>query len=371
MNTMTNTNTNTNNGLNPSWMSGFDQDVGQPQVNTGPPPGTHDTVIKDVAALTKVTPKRLASPELSAPVPKDMRSNKLLPANTSTAFDSQGAMLNDFLLGLTKSLDVKLSTAFRNGCMTMDEIIDTVQKGLEYARDKQKMQTDIIQRVRKDAIREASEAAAASKVSSIWGWIAQAFTMLALVVSTVALLATGQVGLAIMSITALVLTVMDFVSSILQQQGGPDISLAGLVVMAMKADGHGSQVVEDVRKWLGLAIQICVALMSAVGSGFAATALKASTNAAAKLIPVLVTLMQGLTGIGSGVANIESAKQDKELAEIQTLEMLTKAFLDFLTAKSERYAEDLQGFREDLNTFLQQRQNLLSSEDALNKSISA
>lgn len=361
-----------NNSLNLSWVSDIDQDVGKPLVNTGLPlqSGPNDTVI-NVPASSKVAPRRDASPELSAPVAENLNSNEPLPASASTALHSPGSMLNDFLLGLTKSLDVKMSTAFRNGSMTMDDVIDTVQKGLNYAREKQKIQGEIVQKVRKEAIQEASEAAAAGILGKIFGWIAQVFAMIALVLSTVALLAAGQVGLAVMTIIALVLTVMDFASSISQHCGGPDISLAGLVAMAMKADGHGTQLVEDVRKWLGLAIQICTAIMGAVGGGFAASALKASTDAVSKLLQTLVTLLSGLTSIASGSAKIGSAKADMELAEIQTLEMQSQAFLDFLMEKAKRYAEDLQGFREELDTFLQQRQKMLSTEDALNKSISA
>ncbi|MDT7523149.1 hypothetical protein RAE21_12135 [Rhodoferax sp. TBRC 17198] len=361
-----------NNSLNLSWLSNINADVGQPPVNTGlPPPSRANDTIIHVSASSKAAPRRDASPALSAPLAANFNSSEPLPASASTELLSQGSTLNDFLLGLTKSLDVKMSTAFRNSSMTMDDVIETVRDGLVYACDKQKMQAEIIQKVHKKAIQEASEAASAGILSKIFGWIAQIFAAVALVLSTVALLATGQVGLAALTIGALVLTVMEIASSISQHWGGPDISLAGFVAAMMKIGGHGAQVVEDVRKWLGLAFQIVTAVMGAVGGGFAASALKASTDAVAKSLQALVTLLSGLTAIASGSANIVSAKENMELAEIQTLEMQSQAFLDFLAEKAKRYADDLQGFRDVLDTFLTQRQKLLSSEDALNKSISA
>lgn len=361
-----------NNSLNPSRLSNNNPDVGQHSVNAGitPAPLPNDTVI-DAPASSKLAPSPESKPALSAPVAKNFNSSEPVPASTSTSLLSRGLMLNDFLLGLTKSLEFKMSTAFRNGSMTMDGVIEAVRDGLVYARDKQKMQAEIIQKVRKEAIQEASEAASAGIFSKIFGWIAQIFAAVALVLSTVALLATGQVGLAVLTIVALVLTVMEIASSISQHCGGPDISLAGFVAAMMKMAGHGAQVVEDVRKWLGLAIQIVTAVMGAVGGGFAASALKASTDAVVKSLQALVTLLSGLTAIASGSANIVSAKENMELAEVQTLEMQSQSFLDFLAEKAKQYADDLQGFRDELDTFLQQRQKLLSSEDALNKSISA
>lgn len=361
-----------NTSLDFSWASDIDQDVGTPTVNVGllPHSNPSDTFIKVPAASTVVF-RRGGSPILSGPVVENLNSNELLPVSGSPVLRTSGLALNDFLIGFSKELDVKMSTAFRNGSLTMDDIIDTVQKGLDYAREKQKKQGEIIQKVRQDAIKEASEAAAAGILGKIFGWIAQVFAMIALVMTTVALLAVGQVGLAVLTIVALVLTVMDFASSISQHCGGPDISLAGLVAMAMEAGGCGTQLADDVRKWLGLAIQICTAIMGAIGGGFAASALKASTDAVAKFLQALVTLLSGLTAIASGSANIASAKQDMELAEIQTLEMQAQAFLDFLMEKGKKYAEDLHGFWEELDDFLKQRHKLLSNEDALNKSICA
>jgi hypothetical protein len=272
------------------------------------------------------------------------------------------------LAEVMNSLDFKQSMAFRSGAMTLEDAIETAQMGLQYARDLQKRQGEIVRKARLEAIQQATKDADAGILGKIFGWIARIFAIVFLTLSSIALVSSGQVGAALLTITALVLTVLDFCSAISKECGGPDISYAGLIALVMEATGSSKAAADDVRQWLGLSVQIVTAVMGAVGGISAAAKMGELIG---KLANMILSLTSGATAIASGVTSIVGAKERYRLLETQVVEMQAKAFHEVLLANAKRWAEDLQSFRDDLDAAMQQRSDWLSKEHALNVRVAA
>lgn len=300
-------------------------------------------------------------PELEAPVMENLNSRAALKSES-------GAELERVLAEVMNSLDFKRSMAFRSGAMTLEDVIDVAQMGLQCTRDLQKRQGDIVQKARLEAIQQATKDADAGLLGKIFGWIARVFTIIFLALTSVALVSTGQIGVAVLTITALVLTVLDFCSAISRECGGPDISCAGLIALVMKASGSSKAAADAVRQWLGLAVQIVTAIMGAVG-GFSAAATVGEMIG--KVANAVLSLASGATAVASGTAGIVAAQARYRLMETQATEMRAQAFHEVLLANAKRWAEDLQSFRDDLDAALQQRSDWLSKEHALNVRLSA
>lgn len=295
-------------------------------------------------------------PRLEAPVIENMNSQVALKQGFDAAMDR-------VLAQVMNSLDFKQSMAFRSGAMTLEDVIEVAQMGLQYTRDLQKRQGEIVQKARLDAIEQATKDADAGLLGKIFGWIARVFAIVFLALTSIALVSTGQIGVALLTITALVLTVLDFYGAISKACGGPDISYAGLIALVMEASGSSKEAADAVRQWLGLAFQIVTAILGAVG-GFSAAAKVGEMIG--KVMNTLMSLLSGTTAVASGTTGIVAATARYRLLQAQTAEMQAQAFHEVLLVNAKRWAEDLQSFRDDLDAALQQRSDWLSKEHALN-----
>lgn len=300
-------------------------------------------------------------PELEAPVIENMNSRAVLKAASSVEMER-------LLAEVMNTLDFKQSMAFRSGAMTLEDVIEVAQMGLQYTRDVQKRQGGIVQKARLEAIQQATKDADAGILGKIFGWIARIFAIVFLTLTSIALVGSGQIGVALLTITALVLTVLDFCSAISKECGGPDISYAGLIALVMEARGSSKETADAVRQWLGLAVQIVTAILGAAG-GFSAAAKVGEVIG--KVANIVLMLMSGATAVVSGATTIVAAKARYRLLETQVAEMQAQAFHEVLLANAKRWAEDLQNFRDDLDAVLQQRSDWLSKEHALNTRLSA
>lgn len=295
-------------------------------------------------------------PVLEAPVLERMQSRTLLKNASAVEMDH-------LLAEVMNSFDFRQSMAFRSGAMTLEDAIETAQMGFQYARDMQKRQGDIVQKARLEAIQQATKDADAGILGKIFGWIGRIFALIFLALTSIALVATGQVGTALLTITALVLTVLDFCSAISKECGGPDISYAGLIALMMEAGGSGKEAADAVRQWLGLALQIVTAILGAAGGISAAAKVGEMIG---KVANAALSLASGATSVASGAAGIVGAKERYKLIETQVEEMQAQAFHEVLLASTKRWAEDLQSFMDALDVALEQRSDWLSKERGLN-----
>lgn len=300
-------------------------------------------------------------PVLDAPVQAQMLSRTPLEAGPGVEMDRAMAEV-------MKSLDFKLSMGFRNGSMTLEDVIEVAQMGLQYTRDLQKRQGEIVQKARLEAIQQATKDADAGILGKIFGWIARVFSIVFLALASVALVSTGQVGVALLTITALVLTVLDFCGAISKACGGPDISYAGLIAMIAEACGASKEAADAVRQWLGLAVQIVTAVIGTAGGCSAAAKVGEMIG---KAMNAVLALVSGATAIASGATGIVSAQAHYQLVATQVAEMQAQAFHEVILANAKRWADDLQDFRDDLDAALKQRSDWLSNEHALNVRLSA
>jgi len=300
-------------------------------------------------------------PVLEAPVLERMHSRTLLKKGSDVEVDRA-------LADVMNSLDFKQSMAFRSGAMTLEDVIEVAQMGLQYTRDMQKRQGEIVQKTRLEAIQQATKDADAGILGKIFGWIGRIFALIFLTLTSIALVSTGQVGVALLTITALVLTVLDFCSAISKECGGPDISYAGLIALIMEASGSTKEAADAVRQWLGLAVQIVTAILGAVGGISAAAKVGEMIG---KVANAALSLASGATSVASGAASIVGAKERYKLIETQVEEMRAQAFHEVLLAGAKRWAEDLQGFMDGLEGALEQRSDWLSKERGLNLQLAA
>jgi transloator len=247
-------------------------------------------------------------------------------------------------------------------------VVEVAQMGLQYARDMQKRQGEIVQKARLEAIQQATKDAEAGILGKIFGWIGRIFALIFLTLTSIALVSTGQVGVAMLTITALVLTVLDFCSAISKECGGPDISYAGLIALIMEASGSTKEAADAVRQWLGLAVQVVTAILGAVGGISAAAKVGEMIG---KVANAALSLASGATSVASGVASVVGAKERYKLIETQVEEMQAQAFHEVLLAGTKRWAEDLQSFMDDLDAALEQRSDWLSKERGLNVQLAA
>lgn len=300
-------------------------------------------------------------PVLEAPVLERLNSRTLLKKSADVEMDR-------VLAEVMSSLDFKQSMAFRSGAMTLEDVIEVAQMGLQYTRDMQKRQGDIVQKARLEAIQQATKDADAGILGKIFGWIGRIFALIFLTLTSIALVSTGQVGVAMLTITALVLTVLDFCSAISKECGGPDISYAGLIALIMEASGSTQEAADAIRQWLGLTVQIVTAILGAVGGLSAAAKVGEMIG---KVANAALSLASGATSVASGAASIVGAKERYKLIETQVEEMQAQAFHEVLLAGAKRWAEDLQSFLEDLDAALEQRSDWLSKERGLNVQLAA
>lgn len=300
-------------------------------------------------------------PDLEAPVFANMNSRVVVKRVPNGAMER-------LLADVMKTLDFKQSMAFRSGAMTLEEVIETAQMGLQYSRDIQKRQGEIVQKARLEAIQQATKDADAGILGQIFGWIGRVFAVIFLALTSIALVSTGQVAVAVLTITALVLTVLDFCGAVSKAHGGPDISFAGLIALVMEACGSSKEAADAVRQWLGLAVQMVTVILGAAGGYAAASKVGEMIG---KVANIALSLASGATSLVSGTAGIVVAKERHRLIETQVAEMQAQAFHEVLLASTKRWAEDFQNFKDDLDAALQHRSDWLSKEHALNVRLAA
>lgn len=314
--------------------------------------------VSAVAAPLPVNgPGDASAPALEPPNPEHFNSTAPL-----------GAAENPLAV-LMGSLAVRRDQIYKMIEKAFEAIIQFMHAGMEHARGEQQRQAERTKEAQQKVLDQAGKDAASGLLGKIFGWIGKVFAMIMLAISSVALCASGQVGLAVVTIVALVLTVMDFASAISQEAGGPDIGLAGLVAMAAEAGGLDESTADAIRQWLGLGLQIATAIMGAAG-GIGAT--QAITDATVKGLNAVLTGLSGLTSLANGatgtisaVKRMEMAEADAELYQLQAFQQIV------LTQSTKRWAEDVQKFQQELDEHMSQRSEALSNERSVNMSISA
>lgn len=323
-----------------------------------------------VAPPSVSAPARSGPPLLDPPVAARLNSSETLEAPAMA-----NAELNALLSRLMESVDFKQIMALKNSETLMEKVIETVTKGLEYRSGIEKMQAEVLMALRNKAVEQAAKAAEAGILEKIFGWIGRVFALIALTLSTVALYASGQIALGVLTTVALAFMVMDFASAISQECGGPDISLAGCVALIVEAGGVGEDTLNAIRQWLGLVIQIFTAVMGVVGGGAAAAGTAVSATAktsleiATKWANTVLSLVSGANTIASSGTGIATAVERKKLADAEVAVMTGQSFHELLIEITKRWAEDLQGFRDHLDEKLQLHSSMLNKEHELNTKI--
>lgn len=276
----------------------------------------------------------------------DLSKPVLEPAD-STNFESSQPIDN-------KMMDVQKYMA-----LFMTEFIDVVNLGLSNVKELQAAQKERHLKKCQEAMEQANKEAEAGILGKIFGWIAKIFGVIALAFTSAALIASGNPLLAALTITALVLTVMDIGSEISEQLGGQGFRLTDMYAAIAEACNASVATVNDIKKWGAFALQMVVVVFSAVGGGGLAVA--SGVNATVTTLARIKTVIEACTTLMTSGAKINSSVQHQKTAEFNADKLDAKAFLDAVSKYAEKIAKYIAEFMADLNAFLLGQSDLIQT----------
>lgn len=304
-----------------------------------------------------------AAPLVSAGVDPIVVKPSLSPARVES-FNSLADVVELDSLDI-RNLNHKLSMVSTEMAAMFNEVIDLISMIYQGNRVLLAQQAEAVQKAAKAAIDQATEAAKAGVIGKIFGWIGRIFSIIFLTLASVALSATSPV-LALLTITALVLTVMDLCSAVCQEVGGPDISYAGLMAMVAQACGATQQTGDAIRQWLGLSVQVVTIVIGVIGGGAAASKM---AELLGKALIAVVDLLSGVTAVGAGGSSIYTGAEKYKLALAEIEEMKVNAYHERLSQVVKQWGDDLLAFMQWLDDFIKQRYAMVSQQQESNKQL--
>lgn len=350
-----------NSRVNDREMVGSPNLGGAPQIAMGAFGLSADsTVMREPAARSIFSEFKSTKPALQPPHPEKLASKERLAARTAMG------ELQTWLRSFENSPKFKQLMHGNLQAKLMQTISELAALMFQDASFKADRQAEATQKAHMEVIKQATEAAEAGILGKIFGWIGRLFAMIALAITAAALSASGQAVLAAMVVVALVLTVIDALGTLSKDLGGPDLTIAGIVAKYAEIFGCEKTVVDALRQWLGLSLQILVALLGAIG-GIGGGAKMAEQMS--RLTNALLQLGEGCTTLASATTRIVTTLENYELALVEVEQLKSVHFHRWLEKSKDQWLEFVRECTEFLETFFAQESEMLSNANKLQRQI--